>query len=167
VFSPNNWVFRVTLDSIDIAILNQLQTDSRIPMVELAKRVNLSPTPCVKRVKRLESEGVIRGYHATLDPTALGRSLLVFVQVSLRSTDEATLAAFNQAMRGIPDVLECHMLGGGFDYLVKLRTRDMQDYRHFLGHVLGALDMVETTHTYFVMEEVKESILLPVASPGG
>ena len=157
----------MTLDRTDIAILDQLQIDSRIPMVELAKRVNLSPTPCVKRVKRLESEGVIRGYHATLDPAALDRSLLVFVQVSLRNTDEATLEAFNQAMRVLPDVLECHMLGGGFDYLVKLRTRDMQHYRHFLGHVLGALDMVETTHTYFVMEEVKETTLLPVASLDG
>lgn len=152
----------MSLDPIDVAILDQLQTDSRIPMVELAKRVNLSATPCVKRVKRLEAEGIIRGYHARLDPKALGRSLLVFVQVSLNSTDEKTLDAFNQAMREIPDVLECHMLGGGFDYLVKLRTRDMQAYRHFLGHVLGALETVETTHTYFVMEEVKESTLLPL-----
>ncbi len=153
----------MTLDTIDIAILEQLQADSRIPMVELAKRVHLSATPCVKRVKRLEADGIIQGYHARLDPKALGRSLLVFVQVSLNSTDEKTLDAFNQAMRAIPEVLECHMLGGGFDYLVKLRTRDMQAYRHFLGHVLGALETVETTHTYFVMEEVKESTLLPVA----
>lgn len=132
-------------------------------MVELAKRVNLSPTPCVKRVKRLERQGIIKGYHAQLDPQALGRSLLVFVQVSLNNTDERTLDAFNRAMQEIPDVLECHMLGGGFDYLVKLRTRDMQSYRHFLGTVLGALDTVEQTHTYFVMEEVKETTLLPVA----
>ena len=157
----------MTLDSIDVAILEQLQRDSRIPMVELAKRVNLSATPCVKRVKRLEAEGVIQGYHTTLDPNAPGRSLLVFVQVSLTNTDEATLNAFNEAMRAIPDVLECHMLGGGFDYLVKLRTKDMQAYRHFLGHVLGALETVETTHTYFVMEEVKESTLLPVAVQNG
>ena len=153
----------MTLDSIDWAILDQLQRDSRIPMVELAKRVNLSPTPCVKRVKRLESEGIIKGYHAKLDPQALGRSLLVFVQVSLNNTDERTLDTFNRAMQEIPDVLECHMLGGGFDYLVKLRTRDMQAYRHFLGNVLGALETVEQTHTYFVMEEVKETTLLPVA----
>ena len=157
----------MTLDAIDTAILEQLQADSRIPMVELAKRVNLSATPCVKRVKRLEADGIIKGYHARLDPDALGRSLLVFVQVSLKNTDEKTLDAFNQAMRAIPDVLECHMLGGGFDYLVKLRTRDMLAYRHFLGHVLGALETVETTHTYFVMEEVKESTLLPVANDGG
>ena len=157
----------MTLDAIDTAILEQLQADSRIPMVELAKRVNLSATPCVKRVKRLEADGIIKGYHARLDPDALGRSLLVFVQVSLTNTDEKTLDAFNQAMRAIPDVLECHMLGGGFDYLVKLRTRDMLAYRHFLGHVLGALETVETTHTYFVMEEVKESTLLPVANDGG
>lgn len=153
----------MTLDSIDLAILEELQRDSRIPMVELAKRVNLSATPCVKRVKRLETEGIIQGYHAKLDPAALGRSLLVFVQASLTNTDEKTLDAFNQAMNAIPDVLECHMLGGGFDYLVKLRTRDMQSYRHFLGSVLGALETVKQTHTYFVMEEVKESTLLPVA----
>lgn len=153
----------MTLDSIDLAILEELQRDSRIPMVELAKRVNLSATPCVKRVKRLETEGIIQGYHAKLDPEALGRSLLVFVQVSLTNTDERTLDAFNQAMNAIPDVLECHMLGGGFDYLVKLRTRDMQSYRHFLGNVLGTLETVKQTHTYFVMEEVKESTLLPVA----
>ncbi len=150
----------VDLDSVDLAILAALQDNARLPVVELAKRVNLSPTPCTLRLRRLESDGVIAGYHARLNPQALGHALMVLVTVSLKSTDEAMLKAFNAAVKPVKQILECHMVGGGFDYLLKIRVRDMGEYRDILGGVLGALPMVESTHSYFVMEEVKESALL-------
>ena len=150
----------VNLDSTDLAILAAIQDDARIPVVELAKRVNLSPTPCTLRLRRLEQDGVIAGYHARLEPKALGQALLVMVTVSLKATDEATLKAFNRAVLPVPQILECHMVGGGFDYLLKVRVGDMAEYRDILGGVLGALPMVENTHSYFVMEEVKETARL-------
>jgi Lrp/AsnC family leucine-responsive transcriptional regulator len=152
----------VNLDSIDLRLLEALQQDARLPIVELARRVNLSPTPCTLRMRRLEKDGVIQGYHARLAPAALGRALMVFVTVSLKATDEATLTAFNTAVKPVKAILECHMVGGGFDYLLKLRVRDMAEYRDILGGVIGALPMVESTHSYFVMEEVKESAVIPV-----
>jgi Lrp/AsnC family leucine-responsive transcriptional regulator len=150
------------LDSIDLALLDTLQRDGRMPVVELAKRINLSPTPCTLRMRKLEQDGVISGYHARLNPKALGQALMVFVTVSLKATDEATLKAFNAAVKPVKPILECHMVGGGFDYLLKIRVSDMGEYRDILGGVIGALPMVESTHSYFVMEEVKESPILPV-----
>jgi Lrp/AsnC family transcriptional regulator, leucine-responsive regulatory protein len=150
------------LDSIDLQILNHLQTAGRIPIVELSKRVNLSATPCTLRIKRLEKAGIIKGYHARVDAAALGQALMVFVTVKLRGTDEATLKNFNAAVKPIKQILECHMVGGGFDYLLKIRVHDMGEYREILGGVIGNLPMVEGTHSYFVMEEVKESPLLPI-----
>ena len=155
----------VNLDSVDLAILAALQENARMAVVELAKRVNLSPTPCTLRIRRLEQEGVITGYHARLAPKTLGQALMVFVTVSLKSTDEKTLRAFNAAVNPVQQILECHMVGGGFDYLLKIRVRDMGEYRDILGGVIGALPMVESTHSYFVMEEVKESAILPLNSP--
>lgn len=150
------------LDSVDLALLEALQSQGRLPVVELAKRINLSPTPCTLRMRKLEQDGVISGYHARLHPGALGQALMVFVTVSLKATDEATLKAFNAAVNPVRQILECHMVGGGFDYLLKIRVRDMGEYRDILGGVIGALPMVESTHSYFVMEEVKESPLLPI-----
>ena len=155
----------MTLDAMDYAILAALQADGRLPIVELSKRVNLSPTPCTQRIRALEQAGLITGYHAALDAKALGRALLVFVQVKLKATDEATLAAFNGAIKPVEQILECHMVGGGFDYLLKLRVADMQEYRDILGGMIGALPMVENTHSYFVMEEVKETHMLPLPKP--
>ncbi len=153
------------LDATDLAMLEALQSEARLPVVELAKRVNLSATPSTLRLRRLEQEGVIQGYHARLNPAALGQALLVFVTVQLKSTDETSLIAFNKAIRPVPQVLECHMVGGGFDYLLKVRVGNMQEYRDLLGGVIGALPMVENTHSYFVMEEVKETSLLPLTRP--
>ena len=155
----------MTLDAMDYAILAALQADGRLPIVELSKRVNLSPTPCTQRIRALEQAGLITGYHAALDAKAIGRALLVFVQVKLKATDEATLAAFNGAIKPVEQILECHMVGGGFDYLLKLRVADMQEYRDILGGMIGALPMVENTHSYFVMEEVKETHMLPLPKP--
>lgn len=150
---------------MDLAILAALQADGRLAVVELAKRVNLSATPCTLRMRRLEQDGLIRGYHARLDCKKLGLALLVFVQVKLKSTDEATLSAFNAAMKPVDQVLECHLVGGGFDYLLKLRVKDMQEYREILGGLIGTLPMVENTHSHFVMEEVKEQFMLPLPKP--
>jgi Lrp/AsnC family leucine-responsive transcriptional regulator len=164
---PSNQHQLETLDSTDLALLETLQADGRLTVVELAKRINLSPTPCTLRMRKLEQDGVISGYHARLNPKALGQALMVFVTVSLKATDEATLKGFNAAVKPVKQILECHMVGGGFDYLLKIRVRDMGEYRDILGGVIGALPMVESTHSYFVMEEVKESPLLPVPKSKG
>ena len=150
------------IDRVDLHLLDILQSDARMPVVELSKRVNLSPTPCTMRMKRLEQSGVILGYHARLAPAALGQALMVFVTVKLQSTSEATLKKFNAAVKPVRQILECHMVGGGFDYLIKIRVRDMNEYREILGGVIGTLPMVESTHSYFVMEDVKDSTHLPI-----
>jgi Lrp/AsnC family transcriptional regulator, leucine-responsive regulatory protein len=150
------------LDFVDHQILDALQQDARLSVTELSKRVNLSATPCTLRMRKLEQAGIIKGYHARVAPAAVHVSLLVFVTVKLRATDEGTLRAFNTAVKPVRQILECHMTGGGFDYLLKLRVKDMTEYRQILGGVLGELPMVEGTHSYFVMEEVKETALLPI-----
>ena len=155
------------LDFIDLQLLTTLQNEGRIPVVELAKKVNLSATPCTLRMRRLEQEGVIIGYHARINPVALNQALMVFVTVNLKATDEASLKAFNAAVKPVKQILECHMLGGGFDYLLKIRVRDMPEYREILGSIIGALPMIESTHSYFVMEQVKESPLLPIPQTQG
>ncbi len=152
----------VELDSIDHRLIDALQQDGRIAVTELSKRVNLSPTPCTLRMRKLEQTGVIQGYRAHISPAAIGMSLLVFVTVKLRATDETTLRGFNAAVKPVRQILECHMTGGGFDYLLKLRVKDMVEYRQILGGVLGELPMVEGTHSYFVMEEVKETTVIPI-----
>ncbi len=152
----------MTLDETDLAILDQLQHDARLSVTEMSKRVNLSPTPCTLRMRRLETDGIIQGYHARISPAALNAALLVFVTVKLRATDEATLATFNTAVKPVQQILECHMTGGGFDYLLKIRVKDMGEYREILGGIIGQLPMVEGTHSYFVMEEVKETNLLAI-----
>jgi Lrp/AsnC family transcriptional regulator, leucine-responsive regulatory protein len=152
----------VELDKTDLRILNALQSDGRLAVTDLSKKVNLSATPCTQRMRKLEQSGVIQGYHAHVSPTALGMSLLVFVTVKLKATDEATLRAFNAAVKPVRHILECHMTGGGFDYLLKLRVKDMEEFRKVHGGVLGELPMVEGTHSYFVMEEVKETSVLPL-----
>ncbi|MFN0263865.1 Lrp/AsnC ligand binding domain-containing protein [Tepidamorphus sp. 3E244] len=150
------------IDQTDMAILAALQADGRMTLADLAKSVNLSPTPCAVRMRRLEREGYIAGYHARLDPNLMDRGMVAFVQVSLKNTDESTLREFNLAVQDVREVIECHMVGGGFDYLLKLRVRDMGEYRALLGGALGSLPAVAGTHSYFVMEEVKSSPTLPL-----
>jgi Lrp/AsnC family leucine-responsive transcriptional regulator len=159
---PKTETMPENLDFIDLQLLATLQNEGRIPVVDLAKKVNLSATPCTLRMRRLEQEGVIIGYHARINPVSLNQALMVFVTVSLKATDEASLKAFNAAVKPVKQILECHMLGGGFDYLLKIRVRDMPEYREILGSIIGALPMIESTHSYFVMEQVKESPLLPI-----
>lgn len=144
-------------DAIDIRILKVLQANGRISITELAEAVNLSKTPCTERVRRLEREGYLTGYRAILDPELLGLTTLVFVQVQLERTTTGVLDRFNAAVRLIPEVEAAHMIAGGFDYLLKVRTRDMAHYRQVLGDRIGALPGVAQTHTYPVMETVTEN----------
>lgn len=149
------------LDRTDRRLLAMLQNDGRAAGVELAEAVGLSPTATGERLKRLTREGYITGYRATLDPVKLGLHLLVFVEVYLDKTTPDAFERFANAVKRAPEVLECHMVAGGFDYLVKTRVADMNAYRRFLGEVLLALPAVRETRTYAVMEEVKTDGALP------
>lgn len=150
------------LDKVDRRILAVLQQDGRISAVDLAERIGLSPTATGERLRRLQKEGVIEGFTARLNPHRIGLGLLVFVEVSLDKTTPDVFERFAAAVRRAPEVLECHMVSGGFDYLVKTRVSDMAAYRRFLGDVLLALPGVRETRTYAVMEEVKSDGALPV-----
>jgi Lrp/AsnC family leucine-responsive transcriptional regulator len=150
------------LDKTDRRILAQLQDDGRISTVDLAERIGLSPTSTSERLKRLQREGYIAGFRAMVDPSRIGLGLLVFVEVSLDKTTPDVFERFAAAVRRAPEVLECHMVAGGFDYLVKTRVADMAAYRRFLGDILLALPGVKETRTYAVMEEVKSDGVLPV-----
>ncbi|WP_339778733.1 Lrp/AsnC ligand binding domain-containing protein [uncultured Thalassospira sp.] len=142
------------LDKIDKQILRELQHDGRMSNVELSRRVNLSPTPCLERVRRLEQQGFIIGYMARLDPRKLDQSLVVFVEITLDRTTPDVFDKFSSAVRKLSEVEECHMVAGGFDYLMKSRVSDMYAYREFLER-LSSVEGVSQTHTYVVMEEVK------------
>ncbi|MEJ1156880.1 Lrp/AsnC ligand binding domain-containing protein [Prosthecomicrobium sp. N25] len=150
------------LDRIDRRILGILQADGRITTTELSERVGLSATAVSERLKRLTREGYILGYRARLDPAKLGRGLLVFVEVLLDRTSPDVFDAFAGAVARAPEVMECHMVAGGFDYLIKSRVRDMAAYRRFLADVILALPGVRETRTYAVMEEVKAADTLPL-----
>lgn len=150
------------MDERDRRILRLLQRDGRMTNVELSKQANLSPAATHERVRRLQQDGVIEGYSVKLNPAKLDRALLVFVQITLDRTNEAVFEQFAEAVARKPEILECHMVAGGFDYLIKVRVRDMRAYREFLGRTLSGLPGVRQTHTYTVMEEVKNSTDLPV-----
>ncbi|MFC3673957.1 Lrp/AsnC ligand binding domain-containing protein [Ferrovibrio xuzhouensis] len=150
------------IDESDRRILAALQDDGRISNAALAKLVGLSPAACFERVRRLRQQGLIRGFTALLDPQKLDRGLLVFVEIVLDRTTPDVFDQFARAVREMPEVLECHMVAGGFDYLIKVRVRDMEAYRQFLGASLTSLPGVRETHTYAVMEEVKHSMRLPL-----
>jgi len=149
------------LDRTDRQILALLQKDGRLAVAELARQVHLSSTPCLERVRRLEREGYIRGYAADLDPARLGAGLIAFVEVQLDRTTPDVFNRFRDGMVGLEPVQECHMVAGGFDYLLKVRTADMGAYRRFLEE-LAAIPGIEQTHTYVVMEEVKSTRAIPV-----
>lgn len=144
------------LDAADRRILAVLSRDGRIPVTELARRVGLSKTPCQVRLKRLQADGYIRGFRAVLDPEKLGRSHIAFVEIELSDTREAALRAFNAAVQKVPEIEQCHMIAGSFDYLLKVRSTDINDYRRVLGEVISALPHVSNTSTHVSMETVKE-----------
>ena len=145
------------LDQIDLDILAALQADGRTTNVALARQVGLSATPCLERVKSLEAGGFIKGYSANLSPAALGLGLTVFVQVAIDGTSQRVFEEFRAAVLAIPEIQECHMVAGGYDYLLKVRVPDMAAYRNFLGAVLSGIPGIRETHSYPVMEEVKDT----------
>jgi Lrp/AsnC family leucine-responsive transcriptional regulator len=150
------------LDRTDRRILECLQDDGRMSNVALAKKVNLTPTPCLERVKRLERDGYITGYTAKLDPELIGSGLLVFVEIDLLHTSPDVFRDFRKQVIEFTEVLECHLVSGNFDYLIKARVRDMQEYRDLLGEKLLSLPGVNGSRSYVVMEEVKETLRLPL-----
>ncbi|NBW50051.1 MAG: AsnC family transcriptional regulator [Betaproteobacteria bacterium] len=147
----------IELDRIDLRILSCLQTDGRIANLKLAETVGLSPTAVLARVQKLSKEGYILGYEARLNPLKLGAGMMVFVEVLLDRTTPNVFEAFKAAVQVHSEIMECHMVAGGFDYLLKTRMADMAAYRHFAGTVLWQLPGVRETRTYAVMEEVKNT----------
>ena len=146
------------LDRFDHAILRTLAAEGRITATELARRIGLSKSPTQSRMKRLEDAGVITGYRATLNPVSMGLAHIAFVEVRLSDTREAALQAFNKAALLIPEIEQCHMIASRFDYLLKVRTANMQDYRRVLADHISALPHVAATSTYVAMETVKEVV---------
>ncbi|MEM9103086.1 MAG: leucine-responsive transcriptional regulator Lrp [Pseudomonadota bacterium] len=150
------------IDRIDRKILDELQRDGRLSNVELARRVGLSPTPCLERVKRLEKSGYIVGYAALLNPELLDAELLVYVEIRLSRTSPDVFEEFKLEVDRLPQVLECHLVSGDFDYLVKARVPDIGAYRKLLGETLLTLPSVAGSRTYVVMEQVKETVTIPL-----
>ncbi|WP_415883856.1 Lrp/AsnC ligand binding domain-containing protein [Neptuniibacter sp. QD29_5] len=151
-----------TLDRLDVSILRTLQNDGRISYVDLAEKVGLSSTPCIERVKRLEKEGYIEGYYARLNPQLLEYNMLVFVEISLSYQTPDAFQTFNKAVEQLPYILECHLVSGDADYLLKARINDMSEYRALLGDMLLTLPGVKNSKSYIVMEEVRETLELPI-----
>ena len=149
-----------TLDALDKQILRAVSLDARITITDLSQKVGLSKTPCTARLKRLEDKGYILGYRALLDPVKLGLDHIAFVEVKLSDTRASALEKFNDAVRNHPEVEQCHMIAGGFDYLLKVRTKDINDYRRFLGEVISTLPSVAQSSTYVAMEAVKDNTIL-------
>lgn len=148
------------LDKLDQAILLALAEDGRMSIAALAAHIGLSKSPTQARLRRLESSGIIMGYRALLDPISLGLDHVAFVEVRLSDTRDTALRAFNAAVLQIPQIEQAHMIAGNFDYLLKVRTRDMAQYRRFLGDVISTLPYVAATSTFVAMEAVKE-VMLP------
>jgi len=153
---------RRELDRIDRNILRTLQQNGRISFVELGDSVGLSTSPCLERVRRLEQAGYITGYTAVLNPTLLDAGLLVYVEISLEYTTPDIFERFRDAVKFIPQVLECHLVSGEFDFLLKVRIADMTAYRELLGEILHRLPGVRDSKSYVVMEEVKETLSLDI-----
>lgn len=151
-----------TLDRIDRQILRELQAEGRLALTELGERVGLSTTACTERVRRLEQDGVIMGYSARLNPAHLEAGLLVFVELNLSYKSADIFEEFRRAVLKLPHVLECHLVSGDFDYLIKARISEMASYRKLLGDILLTLPHVRDSKSYIVMEEVKESMQLPI-----
>ena len=147
------------LDRYDRKILDVLETDGRLPVTELAKRVGLSKSPCQVRMRRLIDEGYILGFRAVLDMGKLGREHVAFTEVRLSDTTEKALTAFADAVAHVPEIEQCHMIAGSFDFLLKVRTRDIGSYRQVLGEKLSALPHVASTSTYVSMQAVKDGPL--------
>lgn len=145
------------LDSYDTQIIDMLMHDGRIPVTELAKRIGISKSPCQARLKRLQLEGYILGFRAQVNYAKLDMEQVAFVEAKMSDTREAALTAFNNAIKLVPEVEECHLIAGSFDYLIKIRTADVAAYRKVLGESLSCLPGVASTSTYVSMQSIKDS----------
>jgi len=150
------------LDRFDRAILQVLAGEGRISITDLARRIGLSKSPTQARLRRLEADGVITGYRALFDPIRLGLDHVSFVELRLHDTREAALAAFNAAVMKIPEIEQVHLIAGNFDYLLKIRTQDMADYRRVLAEKISTLPHVANTSTYVAMQAIKENTVADV-----
>lgn len=150
------------LDRVDRQLLALLQADGRLTVAELARTVNLTLTPCIERVRRLEREGFIEGYFARLNPRRLGQQLLAFTEVTLDHATADIFQRFKDTVLASDEIIECHMVAGGFDYLLKTRVADMEEYRRVLGDKIASIRGVRHTQTYFVLEEVKSTHALRI-----
>ncbi len=144
------------IDTFDHAILAALSVDGRISITALSRKIGLSKTPCQARIKRLEAAGFITGYRAIINPIKLGLSHVAFVEVKLSDTRDKALTAFNTGVLAIKEIEQCHMIAGSFDYLLKVRTQNITDYRHVMGEKISTLPHVSMTSTFVAMEAVKE-----------
>jgi Lrp/AsnC family transcriptional regulator, leucine-responsive regulatory protein len=151
------------LDRIDMQLLKALQANARISMTDLAEIVSLSVSPCAERIKRLERDGFITGYHARLSPQAMGQSLLVFVEIKLAAKSGQMFEDFKREVRKLPNILECHLVSGDFDYIIKARIPEMNAYRRLLGDMLLTLPGATESRSYIVMEEIKETLELTLS----
>ena len=152
----------IELNRIDRNILRTLQQHGRLSYAELARKVGLTTTPCIERVRRLERDGIITGYCALVNPDAVGAGMVVIVQIRLTRTSQDTFEEFKAAASQLPEVQECYLVSGNFDYLIKARVRDMKAYRELLGEKILSLPGVNGSRSYVVMEEVKETLSLPL-----
>jgi Lrp/AsnC family transcriptional regulator, leucine-responsive regulatory protein len=150
------------LDRVDRQLLTLLQSDGRLTVAELARTVNLTLTPCIERVRRLERDGFIEGYFARLNPRLLGQQLLAFTEVTLDHATADIFQRFKDTVMASDEIIECHMVAGGFDYLLKTRVADMEEYRRVLGDKIASIRGVRHTQTYFVLEEVKSTHALRI-----
>ncbi len=151
-----------TLDNIDRRLLAELQAEGRVTNVDLARRVGLTAPPCLRRVRALEEDGVIRGYHADLDPSKLGFAITVFAMVSLRSQAEEDLRAFENHIKELPEVRECHMLNGEIDFILKIVSRDLQSFQEFLTSKLTPAPNVASVKTSLTIRTAKHEPGVPL-----
>ncbi len=146
----------IKIDGIGRSILRELSRDGRISNIELADRVGLSPSACLRRVQELERSGVIKGYRAVIDPAKLGLTFLAYVTVGLSSHTKKSQADFEAAMAEAPEVRECHNITGTIEYLLRVETEDLASYKHFHTEVLGMLPQVHSITTYVLMDSPKD-----------
>lgn len=153
------------LDRVDRQLLALLQADGRLTAAELARQVNLTLTPCIERIRRLERDGYIEGYFTKLSAKRLGYNMLAFTEVTLDHATPDVFERFKQTVQSVDEIVECCMVAGGFDYLVKTRVRDLEEYRRVLGDKITSVRGVRHTQTYFVLEEVKSTHALRISEP--
>jgi DNA-binding Lrp family transcriptional regulator len=152
----------INFDAIDLKLLSELQENGRITNVELATKVGLTAPPCLRRMRTLEQSGAIRGYHADIDPSALGYSIMVFAMVSLKSQAEEDLRGFESHVRALPEVRECHMLNGEIDFILKIVAHDLQTFQEFLTSKLTSAPNVSSVKTSLTIRTAKDEPGVPV-----